>query len=74
VLDINMRGEMVFLVVDALRKRGVPFIFATGYDQAAVVIPERYRNVPLCLKPIDPMHLVQALFPDSGNQSGSPTK
>ena len=65
VLDINMRGEMVFPVADALRKRGVPFIFATGYDPAKVV-PERFRDVSLCMKPIDPLNVVQALFPNSG--------
>src|ERR687884_246780 len=36
VLDINLRGEMVYPVADALRERGVPFIFATGYDQSSV--------------------------------------
>jgi len=34
VLDIKVRGDMVFPVAEALRARGVPFVFATGYDQA----------------------------------------
>jgi CheY-like chemotaxis protein len=72
VLDINLRGGMVYPLADVLRKRGVPFIFATGYNQE--VIPERYRDVPLCLKPIDPLNLVHALFPDSVGSPGSPTK
>ena len=33
ILDINLKGQMVFPVADALREQGVPFIFATGYDQ-----------------------------------------
>jgi hypothetical protein len=33
VLDTNLRGEMVFPLVAALMRRGVLFIFATGYDQ-----------------------------------------
>jgi DNA-binding LytR/AlgR family response regulator len=72
VLDINMQGEMVFPLADALRKRGVPFVFATGYNPD--VIPERYRDVPICLKPIDSLKLVQALFLDSVGNPGSPTK
>src|SRR4051812_23340622 len=43
VLDINLRGEMVYPVADALRDRGVPFIFSTGYDD--VTIPSRYAGV-----------------------------
>src|ERR1700732_4563773 len=31
VLDINIQGEMVFPLDDALRKCGVPFVFATGW-------------------------------------------
>jgi CheY-like chemotaxis protein len=56
VLDINLRGEMSFAVADALEERGIPFVFATGYDRAAV--PERYRNVPHWAKPFDPEQLV----------------
>jgi len=43
VLDVNLQGEMVFTLADALHQRNVPFIFATGYDPK--VIPERYRDV-----------------------------
>lgn len=49
VLDINLRGEMVYPVADVLTERGVPFLFATGYDQA--VIPERFAAVTRCDKP-----------------------
>jgi len=72
VLDINIQGEMVFPLADALRKRGVPFVFATGCNPD--VIPERYRDVTICMKPIDPLKLVQALFPDSVGNPRSPTK
>src|SRR3954453_11157705 len=49
VLDINLRGEMVFPVADALETRNVPFLFATGYD--AAIVPARYRHIPRCEKP-----------------------
>jgi hypothetical protein len=32
ILDINLRGEMVFPAADLLAQRGGPFVFTTGYD------------------------------------------
>lgn len=52
VLDINLRGDMVFPLADRLRERGVPLLFATGYD--AAIIPERFRSVPRFEKPVPP--------------------
>src|SRR6516165_7818743 len=49
ILDINLGGEMAFPVADALLARGVPFVFATGYD--AQVIPQRFTHVKRCEKP-----------------------
>ena len=60
VLDINLREVMVFPVADALRARGVPFVFATGYEENAV--PSRLRDAIHCEKPIDPARLAKALF------------
>jgi CheY-like chemotaxis protein len=51
ILDINLGGEMVYPVGDALRTRGVPFLFATGYDPWS--IPEAYRDVPRAEKPVE---------------------
>ncbi len=59
ILDINLRGRMVFPVADALREQGVPFVFATGYDESAV--PEAYRDVPRWEKPFKPEDLARAL-------------
>lgn len=59
VLDINLRGETVFAVADALLARGVPFVFATGYDSGS--IPEAYREVPVWEKPFDPDQLAGKL-------------
>ena len=50
VLDINVRDVMVFPVADALRERGVPFLFATGYEKAT--IPDRFAGAQHCEKPI----------------------
>lgn len=60
VLDVNLFGEMVFPVADALADRGVPYAFATGYDPD--VIPARHARIPLLRKPVDPAAIVAALF------------
>jgi CheY-like chemotaxis protein len=49
VLDVNLGGEKVFPVADALTTRGVPFMFATGYGRAG--IEERFMNAPVISKP-----------------------
>src|SRR3712207_5670272 len=59
ILDINLKGQMVFPVADALREQGVPFVFATGYDESAV--PEAYKDVPRWEKPFRPNDLAKAL-------------
>lgn len=60
VLDLNLRGKMAFPVADALMERHVPFVFATGYDKAA--IPARYGAVARCEKPVDARRIATALF------------
>lgn len=59
VLDVNMRGEWIFPAADLLAERGVPFVFTTGYD--ASVIPERFRHVPRCEKPVRMSVIVDAV-------------
>ena len=59
VLDINLGSERVFPVADALQAAGVPFVFLSGYDSR--VVPQPYRNVPLCTKPVDNAQLLRAL-------------
>lgn len=59
VLDINLGGELCFPVADALAAAGVPFIFATGYEEA--VLPERFRQVRRWEKPFDLSGLVRHL-------------
>lgn len=59
VLDINLHGETVFPLAEELRARGVPFVFATGYSDAA--IPSSYGDVARWEKPYDYDDLVAAL-------------
>jgi hypothetical protein len=60
VLDVNLQGEMAYPIADALVARGVPFVFATGYDEAS--IPPRYAHIRRCEKPVDPAKIAKALF------------
>jgi DNA-binding response OmpR family regulator len=36
LLDVNLAGQPVFPVADALRAKGVPAIFSTGYGEAGL--------------------------------------
>jgi CheY-like chemotaxis protein len=56
VLDINLQNERVYPVADVLTARGIPFVFTTGYDAAAV--PTAYAWAPRCEKPVDKTQLV----------------
>jgi CheY-like chemotaxis protein len=59
VLDVTLGTEKIFPVADALRARGVPFVFATGYD--AWIIPHAYADAPRFKKPVDPRSLARVL-------------
>jgi CheY-like chemotaxis protein len=56
VLDVNLHGEMSYPIADDLQRRGVPFLFATGYSDHA--IPARFAGVPRCDKPFNDGDLV----------------
>lgn len=49
VIDMNLRGEFTFAMAERLRAAGVPFIVATGYNQAS--LPDAMKNVPRIEKP-----------------------
>jgi DNA-binding response OmpR family regulator len=49
ILDLNLHGELTYPVAKALRERGLPFIFLTGYVVDAV--PSEFRSVPILEKP-----------------------
>jgi two-component SAPR family response regulator len=60
ILDINLQGRMVYPLADELMKRGLPFVFATGYDDSS--IPERYAGVHRFMKPVDVRQVAKALL------------
>lgn len=47
ILDINLAGERSTPIAEALRRRGVPFAFASGYG----AVPEGFETWPLIAKP-----------------------
>lgn len=52
ILDVNVAGEEVWPVAEVLARRGIPFVFATGYDGEAV-LPGHWRMAPFLKKPFD---------------------
>jgi DNA-binding response OmpR family regulator len=59
VLDINLHGEFVFDLANEALRRGVPVIFATGYDEG--IIPELLVSNLRLEKPVDLRALVRAV-------------
>ena len=60
LLDVNLRREAVWPVVDALRARGVPVVLTTG--NSSNVIPQAYARLPRCEKPATGRELVRSLL------------
>src|SRR3712207_4132446 len=48
VLDVNVAGEPIYPVAEALDARQVPFVFSTGYGSAG--IRDLYRDRPVLQK------------------------
>ncbi|PDT53137.1 MULTISPECIES: response regulator [Sinorhizobium] len=58
-LDLNLRGELVYPLVDELLERQVPVLLLTGY--APSDLPERFRALPRLSKPFDGTELVTSI-------------
>lgn len=50
ILDVNLGNGSSLPVADELERLGIPFMFATGYGDTAM-IPERMRDLPIVRKP-----------------------
>jgi len=64
ILDVNLDGEESFPVAEILIKRGLPFVFVTGYGERS--LPEPYRDRPALQKPFQGEQLkavLAGLFP-----------
>jgi DNA-binding NarL/FixJ family response regulator len=60
VLDVNIGGQVVTPVADALAARTIPFVFCTGYDGAT--LPGRHAAAPVLMKPCQAHELKDALL------------
>jgi DNA-binding NtrC family response regulator len=59
LLDVNVAGERVFPVAEALEQRGVPFLFVTGYGDSA--LPAGRPDWVACAKPFHAAKLTELL-------------
>ena len=59
ILDVNLAGQPVFAVADALAQRGKPFAFATGYGQGG--LPDAWRDRPTLQKPFSQADVARVL-------------
>ncbi len=59
LLDVNLAGENTMPVAQELRRRGIPFAFATGYGAAGV--PEGFAGQPLLQKPFQERDLQEVM-------------
>jgi CheY-like chemotaxis protein len=59
VLDLNLNGQDTYAIADALQRKNVPFIFATGYGSTG--LRKEYGNRPVLQKPFQQKDLEIAL-------------
>lgn len=67
LLDVNVAGRTVFPVAEALKSRGVPFVFSTGYGEGG--LPEHWRGQPTIQKPFTEAAVRDALMKAMGEGS-----
>jgi CheY-like chemotaxis protein len=61
ILDVNLGGQPIEPAVEALKARGIPFLFITGYGAASV--NDRFAGASVLQKPFQMPMLEQALAP-----------
>ncbi|MES2835136.1 MAG: response regulator [Pseudomonadota bacterium] len=67
LLDVNVAGHHVFPVAEALRARGVPFVFSTGYGEGG--LPDEWRGQTTLQKPFTEAAVRDALMKAMGVSS-----
>jgi two-component SAPR family response regulator len=59
ILDIHLRDGKVYDFADFLLGKGIPFVFATGYDPK--VIPQRFAHIQVYQKPVEASKVAKTL-------------
>jgi CheY-like chemotaxis protein len=71
LLDVNLDGMMSWEVAIALKERGIPFVFGTGYNVSAV-LPDNLTGSPVIAKPYQLTELQQVLRRAIVENAGAP--
>ena len=64
LLDVNVSGRQVFPIAAALKDRGVPFVFSTGYGEGG--LPDEWRGHATLQKPFTEAAVRAALMAAMG--------
>ena len=64
LLDVNVAGCHVFPIAEALKSRGVPFVFSTGYGEGG--LPDSWRGHATVQKPFTEAAIRAALMQAMG--------
>ena len=64
LLDVNLAGHQVFPIAEALKARGVPFVFSTGYGESG--LPDEWRGHATVQKPFTESAIRAALMKAMG--------
>lgn len=59
LLDVNLKGEMVYPFAEDLLHRGIPAVFTTGYD--ASFLPLALQGLPCLQKPVETRELIRVV-------------
>lgn len=60
ILDVNVAGEPIYPVAEAIAERNLPIVFSTGYGGAG--IREPFRDRPVVQKPFSQQDLKRTLI------------
>jgi two-component SAPR family response regulator len=60
ILDVNLAGDPIYPVAEALTGRNLPFVFSTGYGGAGIKDP--YRDRPVVQKPFGQQDLKRTIL------------
>jgi DNA-binding NtrC family response regulator len=68
ILDVNLKGEVVFPLVDLLSQTDTAIVLTTGYGRAEV--PKKYAHLPQMMKPVSVRDLIEAADQALGRRHG----
>jgi CheY-like chemotaxis protein len=60
VLDVNLDGQQVYPAAEILQRRGLPFLFSTGYGR--IGIPDPFKEREVLSKPFTALEFEQKLL------------